>query len=99
MGGAERVVAAFDAPGETGEPATLADSADAVAPAGQDFVRIGLVPDVPDEPVAWSIEDVMERDRQLDHAEAGAEMATGHRDRIDRLLAQLVRQLAQLANL
>ena len=48
---AERVVFAFGAPGEAGKPALLAQRADAVAPAGQDLVRIGLVADIPDQPV------------------------------------------------
>ena len=77
-------------------PPRLAQRADAVAPAGQDLVRIGLVADVPDQPVARRVEDVVERDRQLDHAEAGAEMAAGDRDRGDRLAAQLVGELPQL---
>jgi hypothetical protein len=38
--------------GEAGQAAALAQRADAVAPAGQDLVRIGLVADVPDQPVA-----------------------------------------------
>ena len=71
--------------------------ADAVAPAGQDLVRIGLVADVPDQPVLRGVEHVMERDRQLDDPEPGAEMAARDRDGVDGLLAQLVRQLAQLA--
>ena len=99
MGGAERVVFAFGALGEAGQPAALAQRADAVAPAGQDLVRIGLVADVPDELVARRVEHVVQRDRQLDHAEAGAEMAAGDRDRVDGLLAQLVRKLAQKAGL
>ena len=70
--------------------------ADAVAPAGQDLVRIGLVADVPDQAVARRVEHIMQRDGQLDHAEAGAEMAAGHRDGVDRLLAQFVGELAQL---
>ena len=41
-----------------------------VAPAGQDLVRIGLVADVPDEAVVRRVEDVVQRDRQLDRAEA-----------------------------
>ena len=59
--------------------------ADAVAPAGEDLVRIGLVADIPDQPVARRVEDVVQRDRQLDDAEPGAEMAAGDRDRGDRL--------------
>ncbi len=90
MGGAERVVFAFGALGETGQPAALADGADAVAAAGEDLVRIGLVADVPDQLVARGVEDVVQRDGQLDHAEAGAEMAAGLGDRVDGLMAQLV---------
>ena len=37
----------------------------------------------------------MQRDRQLDHAQPGAEVAAGDRDRVDGLLAQLVGELAQ----
>ena len=51
MRGAERVVFALRALGETGEAAALSQGADAVAPAGQDLVRIGLVTDVPDQAV------------------------------------------------
>ena len=99
MRGAERVVFALGALGEAGQAAARAQGADAVAAAGQDLVRIGLVADVPDQPVAGRIEHVVQRNRQLDHAKAGAEMAAGHRDGIDRLLAQLVRHLAKLARL
>ena len=48
MRGAERVVLALAAPGEARQAAALAEGADAVAPAGQDLVRIGLVADIPD---------------------------------------------------
>ena len=41
----------------------------AVAPAGEDLVRIGLVADVPDEAVVRRVEDVVQRDGQLDRAE------------------------------
>jgi hypothetical protein len=94
---AERVVFGFRALGETAQAPALPDGADAVAPPGHDLVRIGLMSDVPDQPVVRRVEHVVDRDRQLDHAEAGAEMATGHRNRVDRLQPQLVRHLAQLA--
>ena len=96
MRGAERVVFALGALGETGEPAAHAQRADAVAPPGQDLVRIGLMADVPDDAVVRRIEQVVQRDSQLDHAEPGAEMAAGDRDGVDRLLAQFVGELAQL---
>ncbi len=97
MRGAERVVFALRALGEAGEPAALAQRADAVAPAGQDLVRIGLVADVPDQPVARRVEDIMQRHGEFDDAEPGAQMAAGDRNRADRLGAQFVGERAQVA--
>ncbi len=96
MGRAEGVVFALGALGEAGQAAALAQGADALAPPGQDLVRIGLVADVPDEPVMRRLEDVVQRHRQFHHAEPGAEMPAGHRDGVDRLGAQLVRDLTQV---
>ena len=96
MRGAERVVFAFGALGETGQAAALAQRANAVAPAGENFVRIGLVADVPDQPVGRRVEHGMQRDGQFHHAEPGAEMAAGLSDRVDGLVAQLVGQLLEL---
>jgi hypothetical protein len=62
-------------------------------------VRIGLVADVPDQPVARRVEHVVQRHGELDHAQPGAEMAAGDRNGRDRLLAQLVGELAQLVGL
>ena len=59
-------------------------------------MRIGLVADVPDQAVARRVEDIMERGGQLDDAEAGAEMAAGHRNRIDGFLTQFVGDLPDL---
>ena len=96
MGGAERVVFAFGALGEAGQPAALPQGADAVASAGEDLVRVGLVADVPDQPVGRCVEDRVQRDGQFDHAQAGAEMAAGLGDGVDRLGAQFVGQLLEL---
>ena len=99
MGGAERVVFALAAAREARQAALLAERADAAAPPGDDLVRIGLMADVPDHPVLRRVEDIVQRHRELDHAQAGAEMAAGDRNGRDRLLAQLVGQLAQLVGL
>ena len=93
---AERVVFALGAAGEAGEAAALAQGADAVAPAGEDLVRIGLVADVPDQPVMRRVEHRVQRHRQLHHPERRAEMPARHRHRVDRLRPQLVRHRAQL---
>ena len=97
MPDAEGVVLALGALVEAGEAAAGAQRADAIATAGQDLVRIALVADVPDQPVARSVEHPVQGDRQLDDAEAGAEMPAGHRHRIDGLRSQFVGELAQLA--
>ena len=99
MRGAERIVIALAALGEAGQAAAGAQRADAVAAAGEDLVRIGLMADVPDQPVARRVEDVMDRGGELDHAEARAEVTAGHRDGIDGLLTQLVGDLANLLDL
>ncbi len=52
--------------------------------------------DVPDQPVARRVEQVVQRDGELDDAEPGAEMAAGHRDRADGLGPQFVGNLPQL---
>src|SRR5262249_6882547 len=62
MAGTEGVVLALGPFAEAGEPASLTQRADAVAPAGQDLVGIGLVADVPDQLVVRRIEHVVERD-------------------------------------
>ena len=96
MRGAERVVFALGALGEAGQAAALAQRADAVAAAGQDLVRIGLVADVPDQPVVRRVEHVVQRHRQFDDAETGAEMAAGLGHRVDHFVAQFVGELLEL---
>jgi len=59
-------------------------------------VRIGLVPDVPDQPVARRVEEIVQRDRQLDDPEPCPEVSAGHGDRADCLSPQLVGNLPQL---
>ncbi len=92
----ERVVFALAAAGEAAEAGALAQGADAVAPAGDDLVRIGLVADVPDQFVPGRVEHIMGRDRQLDDAKPGAEMAPGHRHGRNRLLPKLLGKLREL---
>jgi len=99
MRGAERIVVALGALGEAGEAATGAQRADAVAAAGQDLVRVGLVADVPDQAVARRVEDVVDRGGEFHDAEAGAEVAAGHRNGVDGFLAEFVGDLTHLLDL
>ena len=86
---AEGVVLALGPLGEAVEPAGLADGANLVAPPGDDLVRVGLMPHVPDQAVAGGVEHMVEGDRQLDHAEACTQVAARHRDRVDGLGTKL----------
>ncbi len=45
-----------------------------VAPPGQHLVRIGLVADIPDQPVVRRVEHVVQRHGQLDRAQIGGKM-------------------------
>ena len=45
-----------------------------LAAPGEELVRVALVPDVPDHGVAGRIEDPVDGEGQLDHAEVGREM-------------------------
>ncbi len=57
---------------------------------------IGLVPDIPDQPVARCVENGMNRDCQLDHAKRRSEMTPGHRYGADRLGTQLIGDLPEV---
>src|SRR5262249_45096458 len=75
---------------------TLAQSANAVAATGEDLMRIGLVADVPYQPVAWRIENPVQGDSELHDTEPGTQMASRHRHDINGLLPQLIYQLAEI---
>ena len=62
-------------------------------------MRVGLVADVPDQAVARRVEDVVDRGGEFHDAEAGAEVAAGHRNGVDGFLAEFVRNLAYLLDL
>ena len=79
------------------QPAALAQRAEAVLAARDDLVDVGLVPGVPDDPVARRVEDPVQREGDLDDAEARAEVPTGARDRVDEEVADLRGEDGQLA--
>ena len=67
-----------------------------IVAAGEHLVRIALMPDVPDELVARRVERVVQRDRQLDDAEPGADVPAGARADVDQARADVVGELRQL---
>ena len=78
MRGAEGVVLALVAAREAARCRRAgAACAMPLAAAGEDLVRIGLVADVPDDAVVRRVEDVVQRDRQLDRAEVRRQVAAG----------------------
>src|SRR5688572_11734115 len=97
MPDAEAVVDALGAGGKRREAAALLDAAEPPAAAGEHLVRIGLMPDVPNQAVVRRVEHEMERDSQLDRAETGCQVAAHLADGFDEVAAQLVGQRAQLA--
>jgi len=64
-GRAKRIVFALGAFGEAGQTAPGVRSYP-VAPSGQYLMRIGLVADVPNQPVVRCIENIMQGNRELD---------------------------------
>ena len=75
----------------------LAQRFDAVPTTGQDLVRIGLVADIPDQPVIRGLKDVMQGNCQFHNAKPGAKMATGLRHGIDGRRPQLGGKALQVA--
>ena len=59
------------------QPAALAQVGEVVARAGDDLVHVGLVAGVPQDDVAGRVEDPVQGEGQLDHAEVGAEVPAG----------------------
>jgi hypothetical protein len=57
--------------GKTGNPAMLAQGRHLIAPAGQNLVWIGLVPDIPDDAVIWRVEHIMQSQREFHCSQVG----------------------------
>ena len=95
MADAEGVVGAFRARRKGREATALLDRVEALAPSGQHLVRIGLVPDVPDQAIVRRVEDVMQRHGQFDGAEARGKVPAARRDAANQVFAQLGANLAE----
>ena len=93
--GAEGVVGTLDAPREAREAGFLAERVERVVPSREDLVAVRLMPDVPDHDVARGVEGVVEREGELDRAEARGEVSAGLRNHLDDALADLRGHLRQ----
>ena len=74
---------------ETAHATQLAKGVEAIETAGQQLVGVGLVAGVPDDAVGGAVEDAVEGDGELHHAERAAEVAAGGGHGIDDLAAEL----------
>ncbi len=90
------VVLALGARRVAGQPTVLAQGVEAVGPAGDDLVDVGLVAGVEDHGVGRRLEHAVHGEGQFDHAQVGAEMPTGGGDLLDQELADLRGQLGRL---
>ena len=92
---AEVVVFAFAAFGETGEAAELAHGVHTVFAAGEDFVGVALVADIPNQMVVRRVVNVMQGDGEFDRAEVAGEVAAGFADGFEQEGADFAAQLRQ----
>ena len=88
----EGVGLALGLPGETREAAELADRVESVLAARQDLVGVGLVAAVPDDQVLEDVEDVVQGEGQVDHAEVAPEVPPALEDDVEDDPANLLRQ-------
>ena len=71
----------------------LAQGVELVAATGQHLVHVGLVAGVEDDRIVRRVEHPVQCERELDHAEVGAEMPTGCSDLVDQELSDLIGQI------
>jgi hypothetical protein len=74
----------------------LPQRVEAVSPAGQELVHIGLVPGVEHDHVVGRLEDPVQCEGDLDHPQVRTQMPTGARHRFDQKLSELGRECRQL---
>ena len=79
-----------------GHTAALLQPGEAVLPPGEHLVHVGLVPGVEHDPVGRGVEDPVQRDGQLDHAEVGPEVPPVAGHGLDQEVADFAGQRGQL---
>lgn len=99
MTGAERVIFAFTAARKTGNAIRLAQRLHFFAAPRQDFMRVGLVADIPDQFVIGCVEHVMQCDGEFYHTEVGGQMSAGSGNTFNQKRTQLFSQLYELSAL
>ena len=90
------VVRAFIAIRECRQAARLTHGQHLIAASGENLVRVCLMSDIPHQPVFWCVEDIMQRNSQLDDAQAGTEVPTGLSYRVEQEQTQFTGQCVEL---
>ena len=98
MSGGKGVVFALADARKAGQPAALAQVSKLLTPAGQYFMNIGLMPHVEHNAILRLAEHILQRQRQLNHAQIGRKMPTLLQHCIDQQRANLARQPLHLLN-
>ena len=93
---AERIVAAFGHFWETADAMVLPVAGKGIAPAGDDFMGVCLMPHIPYKPVVLEVKHIMQRDRQFDNAQVGREMTTGLGNALNQKRTDLLTELRKL---
>ena len=98
MADIERVVGALRPLREAAEAALLAQRGKLFLAAGYDLVRVGLMADIPDQPVLRCVEDAVQRERQFHGAQRRSQVPAGDRDRGDDQVTDFPGQFLKLRN-
>ena len=69
----------------------LANAEHGIASPGEDFMRVGLMTHVPHQAVFRRVKGVVQRDAELNNAQACAKVATRHANAVEQVGAQLIR--------
>ena len=93
---AKGVVDTFVTARKARQPTKLTQAAHAVAPTGENFMRIRLVTHVPDDAVFRGIKNVMQRDGELNGAKIGGQMPSSFGDRFKQIITQLNGELIEV---
>ncbi len=92
----EQVVVALFGVGVAHQAALGADRVELREAAGEQLVRINLMPGVPDQPIVQEVERLMQGQAELDHAKVRCEMGAAGRDEIAKHFAHLGREPLEL---
>jgi len=83
MRDAKSIVVRFFTGRETGDSTFLSDAGHFRTAAGDHFMRVGLMSDIPDYSIDRGVEHIMKSNGEFDYAKAGTEVSTTLGNRSD----------------